>query len=307
MAKTELFVRQQPGGMFSVVNQAVTTGNIWFVNSGSSTGADSVGYGQNPDAPFVTVDYAIGQCTASNGDIIYVLPGHAETLATATGLVLDVAGVKVIGLGYGANRPTFTFSTTDSIVSITAANCWLENVRLVGNVDNIVTAISLGASADGCTLKGIDIVDGATNKEFLVGVAIAAACHDVTIDGCRMFGLAGGATTCIVLAGAANNLIVRNCYLLGTFSTALISATAAASTNLVLHDNFLVNRDAGAGLVFLGHATNTGIMARNFVCGSKNNTETINTPGTMHFAENYGTDSVATSGILTPSTATAWS
>jgi hypothetical protein len=307
VAKTELFVRQQPGGMFAVVNQSVTTGNIFFVNSASATGANSVGAGQNPDIPFLTVDYAIGQCTASQGDLIYVMPGHAETLATATGLVLDVAGVKVVGLGYGPNRPTFTFSTTDSIVSITAANCWLENVRLVGDVDNIVTAISLSATADGCTLRNIELVDGATNKEFLVGIAIAAACHDVTIEGCRFLGLAGGATTCIILAGASNNLVVRNCYLFGTFSTALLSAAAAASANIVLHDNFMVNRDAGAGLVILGHATNTGLVARNFVCGTKNNTETISTPGTLHFAENYGTDTVATSGILTPSTLTAWS
>lgn len=307
MAKTELFVRQQPGGMFAVVNQAVTTGNIWFVASGAAGASDAAGYGRNPDAPFATLDYAIGNCTASNGDIIYVLPGHAETLATATGCVLDVAGVKVVGLGWGTTKPVFTFSTTDSIISITAANCWLENVRLLGNVDNIVTAISLGASADGCTLANLEIVDGATNKEFLIGIAIAAACHDVTIDTVRFLGLAGGATACISLAGASNNLLVRNCYLQGTFSTALIDAGNAASADVALHDNFLVNRDAGAGLVFRGHATNTGIMARNFVCGSKNNTETINTGGTMHFAENYGTDTVATSGILTPSTPTAWS
>ncbi len=302
-----LFGRRQPGGMFAVVDKSFTTGDVWFVSSGATYASDAAGYGRNPDQPFATLDYAIGNCTANNGDIIYVMPGHAETLATATGLVLDVAGVRIIGMGLGTNRPTFTFSTTDSIVSITAANCWLENVRLLGNVDNIVTAISLGASADGCTLKGVDIVDGAANKEFLVGIAIAANCHDVTIDACRMEGLGGGATTCIICAGASNNLLVRNCYLFGKFSTGLLSIAAAASTNVVIHDNFLVNEDTGAGLVIIGHATNTGLVARNFVCGTKNNTETINTPGTLHFAENYGTDTVATSGILTPSTLTAWS
>jgi hypothetical protein len=46
MARTELFVRKQSGGMFSVVNQALTTGNIFFVNS--ANGTNSAGYGQNP-------------------------------------------------------------------------------------------------------------------------------------------------------------------------------------------------------------------------------------------------------------------
>lgn len=307
MARTALFSRHQPGGVFTISDIVAHPGDIWFVGSTVTGATDGAGYGRNPDAPFATLDYAIGNCTASQGDVIYLLPGHAETLDAATDFVMDVAGVKVVGLGWGTTKPVFTFSTTDSIVSITAANCWLENVRLLGNVDNIVTGISLGASADGCTLKNIELVDGATNKEFLIGIAIAAACHDVTIDGCKMFGLAGGATACISLAGASNNLILRNCYLQGTFSTALVDAGNAASADITVHDNFMVNRDAGAGLVFKGHATNTGVMARNFVCGSKNNTETINTAGTMHFAENYGTDTAGTTGILTPSTATAWS
>ena len=38
MAKTELFVRKTSGGVFTVVNESVTTGNIYFVDSGSSTG-----------------------------------------------------------------------------------------------------------------------------------------------------------------------------------------------------------------------------------------------------------------------------
>jgi hypothetical protein len=303
---TKLFVRKQPGGFFAVTDREFNpSGTVFWVHSG--TGTDGAGYGRNPDAPLATIDYAIGLCTASKGDVIFAMPGHAETLDAATDLVMDVAGVKVVGLGWGTLKPVLTFGATDAIVSITAANCWLENVRLLGNIDNIVTAISLGALADGAVLRNIEIVDGATNKEFLIGVAIVTACHDVTIDGLKFFGLAGGATAAISVAGASNNLIVRNCNIQGTFSTALIDAGNAASADIGVHDNFLVNRDAGAGLVFKGHATNTGFVCRNFVLGSKNNTETINTGGTLHFAENYGTDAVATSGILTPSTMTAWS
>lgn len=305
MNRTALFSRHQPGGVWTVENLVEHPGNVWFVNS--TAGTDGAGYGRNPDAPFATLDYAIGNCTASNGDVIYVLPGHAETLATATALVLDVAGVKVIGLGWGTTKPVFTFGATDAILSITAPNCWVENIRLVGAIDNIVTGISLGALADGTTLKNIEIVDGAANKEFLIGVNVVAACHDVTIDGLKFFGLAGGGTGAIVFAGASDRSIVRNCYIQGTWSTALLDISGAASKGYFIHDNLLVNEDAGAGLVIKGHATNTGLVARNIVAGTKNNTETINTPGTLHFAENYGTDTVATSGILTPSTLTAWS
>ena len=60
MAKAALFARRQPGGALTVVEERFTTGDIWWVDSGSATGADAAGYGQNPDAPFLTLDYAVG-------------------------------------------------------------------------------------------------------------------------------------------------------------------------------------------------------------------------------------------------------
>lgn len=305
MARSPLFARQQPGGMFAISQDGpLTTGDVWYVDS--ATGTDGAGYGRNPDAPLATVDYAVGLCTASKGDTIYVMPGHAETISGATGLVLDVAGVRVVGMGWGALRPTFTFSNTASILSITAANCAVENIRIVGNVDNIVTGISLGASADGAVLRNVVMIDGAANKEFLIGIAIAAACHNVTLDGVQFFGLGGGATGCVVTAGSSDNLIMRNCYMQGTFSGSLVDGSAAALVNQFIASNILLNYDTSAGLVYKGHASSTGALVYNFVGGAKNNTQTVNTVTAMHCAENYGTDVAATSAILTPSTLTAW-
>src|SRR5512138_1472506 len=103
MARTELFSRKQPGGVYTIEGIDKQPGAVFFVHSG--TGTDGAGYGKNPDSPVATLDYAIGLCTASKGDVIYVLPGHAENLTTATSLTMDVAGVKVIGLGWGPLRP----------------------------------------------------------------------------------------------------------------------------------------------------------------------------------------------------------
>jgi len=50
-------------------------------------------------SPLPTLDYAIGKCTAGRGDTIYVCPGHAETLATASAVTFDVDGVEVVVLG----------------------------------------------------------------------------------------------------------------------------------------------------------------------------------------------------------------
>src|SRR5690349_3795433 len=103
MARTALFSRHQPGGVFTVDDLAEHPGDIYFVGSGVTGATDAAGYGKTPDAPFATLDYAIGQCTASQGDVIYLLPGHTET---TTAIALDVAGVRIIGLGWGRIRPT---------------------------------------------------------------------------------------------------------------------------------------------------------------------------------------------------------
>ena len=63
----------------------------------STNGADSAGnYGTTYKKPFATVNYAYDQCTADQGDIIYILPGHAETIDAATDIVMDLAGITVI-------------------------------------------------------------------------------------------------------------------------------------------------------------------------------------------------------------------
>src|SRR5512139_4050842 len=86
----------------------ITTGNIWYVNYNHANAADTTANGQDPVYPFKTIDYAIGQCTASNGDIIYVMPGHTEDIIAAGSITVDVAGVSIVGLGNGTNRPLIT-------------------------------------------------------------------------------------------------------------------------------------------------------------------------------------------------------
>src|SRR5680860_1259199 len=85
--------------------QVVHPGKAFYVNKSGGTlayGQQSTGSNSNKgtlQAPFATIDKAINSCVASRGDVIYVLPGHAETVADATTLVPDVAGVAIVGLG----------------------------------------------------------------------------------------------------------------------------------------------------------------------------------------------------------------
>lgn len=300
MSDTKLFVNKQKGGLFTVLDKEFATGSIFYVQA--TDGTDGAGYGQNPDSPVATLDYAIGLCTASKGDIIFLLPGHAENLASATGAVLDVAGVKVIGLGRGSLQPKLSLITAaGATLSITAANCEVHNVWLYSNFTNGVTAgVTLAATADGGLLSELKFTEAANTKEFLLGVSIAALCHDVVIENCHYIGTAGGTTSSIVSAiGASNNLIMENNYLHGDCSAAAVKLDAAASTDLQILNNRVINIDTGAGLGIAMHNSCTGMVTENYVTNLKDNVVGLSGTG-VSYHENFGSNAVGASGIILP-------
>jgi hypothetical protein len=149
-------------------------GDVYWVDSG--VGGD--GNKGTFDSPFATLDYAIGRCTANNGDIIMLKPGHAETVATAGAIAVDVAGVTIIGLGDGADRPTFTFSATASTITMSAASCVLKNILIKPSIDSVVSPIVV--SAANCTID-VEVQDASATVECVRGILTTAGADNLDI------------------------------------------------------------------------------------------------------------------------------
>ena len=225
--KTPLFVRKQPGGVFTVVDERQGTGDIWFVDSGRGT--DAVGYGRNPDAPFATLDYAIGQAAANNGDLIYVMEGHAETLEAAGAVTVDVAGLTIIGLGRGADRPTFTFDTdTAASILVSAASTVLRNLIGVAAIDGLTNPFHIQA-AD-CVLD-VEWRDGSASIEAARAVLTTAAADKLQLR-LRYRGFVAGnaCVNAIRLVGGDGADIELDAY--GVASTAWVEFLTTACTNV---------------------------------------------------------------------------
>jgi len=299
---TKLFVNKQSGGMFSVVDKQHYTGTIFYVDASNADASDSAGYGANPDIPYATLDYAIGKTTASVGDVIFLMPGHTENIASATGALMDVAGVRVIGLGSGALVPTLSLITAaGATLSITAASCSVENIKLVSNYTGGATAgITLAATAGGCVLDGIVFTETANTKEFLIGITIAADCDDVIIQNCQYNGIAGGTTSSIVsAAGGTDRSIIRDNYFHGDASAAALKFDAAASSDLQILRNIVINIDTAAGLGIACHNSGTGFMVGNQVANLKDTVVGLSGTG-MAYCENYASNALGASGIILP-------
>ena len=258
--KTALFVRKQSGGMFTVVNETLTTGSIFFVDS--VTGVNSVGGGRNPDAPLATLDYAIGLCTASKGDMIYVMPGHSETIAAADGWDADVAGIKIIGLGWGDLRPTFNFTATASDVAIGANNVWVENLRFVAGVSAVVRGVNIEGKT-GVVFRNCEWYwGGTTGWDFVTALRLAAGSSRLTVDGCKFLAepAVAGAAQAVYLVGASHNVRVQNSEFMGDHSTACLFGDTTLSQGLMFISNLVHNTDAAEPYLEVLTGT-TGVIA----------------------------------------------
>lgn len=124
-----------------------------------------------------TIDAAVSACVANRGDVVYVAPGHTETVASAGAIALDVAGVSVIGLGNGADKPTLTFSATASTVAMSGASTKLMNFRIVPGIDAVVSPLAITGADCEFDIEVVEINDAieceravlATNASRLKG------------------------------------------------------------------------------------------------------------------------------------------
>ena len=292
-----LFSKKQPGGMYGVMNAAAQTGgSIFFVDS--NTGTDGAGYGQNPSSPVATIDYAIGLCTANKGDIIYVMPQHAETVTAA--ITADIAGISIIGMGEGRNRPTVTGNGTIDALTVTANDVLIANlIFAVPGTDAQTADINIAAAR--CTVKNTVHHGSTTSKNKVDIITITAAGHDALIDGVRIYNDTVEVVGGITLEGAAKRVEVANVFVFDSigFTNGAISDEATA-LGLYVHDSVFSNAKADTVVAEFGNNT-TGVMQNCFVNGRHTTIASNITAGTgMAFYEVYVVEEAAKNGLLMP-------
>jgi len=300
-ARSPLFYSKQLGGFASIVDASMFPGNIFYVDSGDGDASDTAGFGQNPDAPFATIDFAVGQCTANQGDVIFVLPGHAETISAAAGIALDVAGITIIGIGDGANTPTVTFDTIISAdMDVDAANITVENIHFIANFADITAAIDVNATD--FTLRRCRFSELATDMNALIWVqdAAAAGSDRITIEDCQGIGLLDAANTHFVnFAGTGTGHRVRRNVITGDFGTMCIGG-AGVITFCEISDNYIMNEASDNDSCINVAATATGVIVNNLCGGAAAQANGIATGDCLAAENYYGVHTEDLSAILDP-------
>lgn len=302
--KSALYYRRGAGGKVAIEDQSVSTGDRYWVHSG--TGTDGTAYGFTPDKPYATIDYAVSQCTASKGDIVFVMPGHAEDITTATAINCDVAGVIIQGIGEGNLIPTVSTTAAAGALTVGAANVTIRNIRFLANFATGTTqGIAIAAAGDGCTLDGVQFRDTSAANEYLIHINVATTVTDLTIKNCSFVTAAGSMTNSILFAGTSTDCVIEDNYFFVDSSDSVIDHATGASVNICIRRNVVINADTGAaGYCVQLKSDGTGVVHDNRLAYNNVAAE-IGVGAAAWWFENYASNTIAESGLLDPATAHA--
>lgn len=178
--------------------------------------------------------------TANKGDVIFLLPGHAETITAAAGSGVTVAGVTIIGTGNGAKRPTFTFTTAvGASFDVTAANVVIQNVVFTCGIDNQTAMVNVtGADVSFLDCR-FDTNSGTVGAAL--GILTGATATRFRVERCRFLGPAtnsGTTTTAQIDHEVGVDYVIRGNYFTGKMTQAITNG--AAVLRGLIADNYFV-------------------------------------------------------------------
>lgn len=239
-------------------------GEVFYVSNSSVLAKGARGGSDSNDgsrlSPFATIDYAIGRTTASRGDIIAVLPGHAETLTAAGDIALDVAGVALVGLGSGTLRPQITLGAAAGSAIISAANTAVVGIDFIAGFALIVNAISITAAGTGASIENCNFTESGADLDYVNVVVITTLAHDISFIN-NTFEMGDVLAVSMIAGTVHDRLHIEDCrfnlQVAQTSLVALITGTDITS-GLIKNCTFTNPKD---GALFIGFSgTCTGIM-----------------------------------------------
>ena len=284
---------------------ALRSADIFWVRS--TLGVDDVNHGTF-DAPFATLDYAIASAVASRGTLIFVKEGHSETITGAGGITADVAGVKIIGLGRGALRPTFLMDGATTVTfAISAANVTVENLIFKGGHSDIVTCFAITAA--GARIRRCSFIQNTTDENFLTCIKATSTvdnnADDLEVSNCYSEQIDVGTLEFIEInANLARGRFEGNeVSTRGTASPLILVAAGKIVTGVVIKGNSLAHAMTANELFYSNdQSTSTGVAIDNY-CAHLDTTTThdlgLESSG-INIFNLWSTSSIALQGGVVP-------
>ena len=282
---------------------------FWVNNSGVLPDGGIGGSDTNDGTylkPLSTIDGAIGKCKANRGDIICVMPGHAEDVASAGAIACDVAGVAIIGLGLGTKRPTISFTTAvAAAITVSAANVTLHNMIFNANFADVAAAIV--PTAANCTVSYCHFKQAGADLNFVDYITPSGAANTadgLTVDNCTGYSVDGSMNSPLKITDDLLDLVFTN----NRFNTdnaaaeaMIVCATGKDLNNCFIAHNYYASLLTAKDVLVDNDTTaNDGWAAHNRAQHLDTSGEAlVDCDGVGQF-DNLGTGSVTASGYVLP-------
>lgn len=242
----------------NVLGNEFTTGDTFYVNSNAAANGD----GLTPLTAFTTLDAAFALCEDNKGDRIYVMPGHAETITAASAITVDVAGVRVIGLGRGASRPAITWGAAAATIVVSVASVSFENFRFINNFADVVTMFSVSGGGDDLLFSNCLFTDTSTILNAIDFITLATGVDGLALVGCQVIGKSASNDS-FITGVAHDRVFIDRCQIqfdVAQTSVVGVIETSGNATNVWIKDSaFRSNVDGALFLDFNG-AANSGLI-----------------------------------------------
>ena len=285
-------------------------GKQFWVNNSGVIPKGGIGGSDTNDGtylrPFSTIDATIGKCLENRGDIICVMPGHAENVASAGAIACDVAGVAIIGLGQGTLRPTISFTTaTAAAITVSAANVTLHNMIFNANFADVAAAIV--PTAVSCTVSYCHFKQAGADLNFVDYITPSGAANTadgLTVDNCTGYGIDAAINSPLSITDDLLDLVFTKNRFNTDNANALAMITCATGKDLnncfIAHNYYASKLTAVDVLVNNDTTDNDGWAAHNRAQHLDTGSEVlVDADGVGQF-DNLGTGSVTASGYVLP-------
>lgn len=208
-----------------ITEDVIASGSLIWVDSvnGSDSNTGTEG------SPLATLQQAISNATANNGDIILLKSGHTQTVSST--ITINKAGLKIFGIGNGSSAPRFTCTAATDCISVTANNVELNNLYFpVGTTATNTARINIDAA--NVRVKGCTFLCGQYDQDTLTLTANALYAE---INSCSFSISASGPRYGISIESAsAVGLTILSC----SFNGGSYNWSAAAIHSAVAHLNY---------------------------------------------------------------------
>lgn len=185
---------------------------------------------------YSTIQAAVNAASPNRGDVVLVAPGYDLTLGRADSWA--TAGVSVIGLGSGMNRPIIRYTGIADEIGIAANNVRVENLRFIADADSVERGIDLDSGFSGGVVRNCVFDFNATGENFVHMIRNAQARSVIEKNEFIGEDTVGGGSAIQFRGGNADYAKVKDNFFYGYFDTNgdTTNGTAALSVD-VTHDS----------------------------------------------------------------------